>query len=75
MTLATNEVNLELHENAITVHCLNDLLLAQNRNLHILAIKKLVAKESIDNELFSENVPVFVKNYYKQKNGFTTHQH
>ena len=44
VTLAINEVNLELHQHTTTVHGLKDLLLAQNRVVHILAIKKLVAK-------------------------------
>ena len=63
VSLAINEVNLELHEKTNTVNGLRDLLLAQNRDEHILAIKKLVAKESIDNENFPENA----NNYYKQK--------
>ena len=67
VSLAINEVNLELHEHTNTVHGLKDLLLAQNWDLQILAIKKLVAKDSIDNKKFPENERVFSKNYYKQK--------
>ena len=67
ITLAIDELNLELHEHTNTVHGLKDLLLAQNREVDILAIKKLVAKECIDNEIIPENVRVFVKIYYKQK--------
>ena len=40
---------MELHEHVNTVHGLKDLLLAQNRDMPVLVIKKLVAKESIDN--------------------------
>ena len=58
---------MELHEHANTVHGLKDLLLAQNRDVHILAIKKLVMQESIDNDVFPENVRTFAKNYHKQK--------
>ena len=39
----------------------------QNRDVHVLAIKKVVAKESIENEIFPENVRVFAKSNYKQK--------
>ena len=46
---------------------LKDLLLAQNRDVHVLAIKKLVMQESIDHDIFPENVRAFAKNYYKQK--------
>ena len=55
VSLAINEVNLELHEHTNTVHGLKDLLLAQNWDVHILAIKKVVAKESTDNEIFPGN--------------------
>ena len=67
MALVVESVSMELHEHANTVHGLKDLLLAQNRNVHILAIKKLVMKESIDDDIFPENVRTFAKNYYKQK--------
>ena len=63
VSLTINEVNLELHEHTNTVHGLKDLLLAQNRDVHILAIKKLVAKDSKDNEILPENVRVFAKSY------------
>ena len=46
---------------------LKDLILSQNRNVHLLTIKKFVARESIENEKFTENVRVFAKNYNKQK--------
>ena len=54
--LAINEMNLEYHEHTNTVHCQRDLILAQNWGVHALAIEKLVAKESIENEIFLENV-------------------
>ena len=62
-----NGISMEMHEHANTVHGLKDLLLAQNRDVHILAIKKLVMQESIDNDVFPENVRAFAKNYHKQK--------
>ena len=46
--LAIKEIDTELHEHANTVHDIEDLLLAHNRDLHVLAIKKLVAQESIN---------------------------
>ena len=67
VSLAISEANLEVHEHTNTVHGLKDLLLAQNRDVYILAIKKLVAKESIDNEKIPANVRVLAKSYYKQK--------
>ena len=47
------------------VHGIKDLPLAQNRHLHALAIKKLVAQESIDNDIFPEDVRAFARNYHK----------
>ena len=48
VSLAINEINVEHHEHTNTVHGLKDLLLAKNWDVHMLAIKKLVAKESIE---------------------------
>ena len=62
-----NSISMELHEHANTVHGLKDLLLAQNRDVHVLAIKKLVMQESIDHDIFPKNVRAFAKNYHKQK--------
>ena len=65
--LATKEIDPELHEQANTVHGIKDLLLAQNRDVHVLAIKNLVARESIDQDVFPEDVCAFARNYHKQK--------
>ena len=67
MAFVVNSVSMELHEHAKTIHGLKDLLLAQKRDVHILAIKKLVMQESIDQDIFPENVRAFARNYYKQK--------
>ena len=67
VVFVVNSVSMELHEHANTIHGLKDLLLAQNRDVHILAIKKLVMQESIDHDIFPENVRAFARNYYKQK--------
>ena len=58
---------MELQEHANTVHGLKDQLFARDGDVPILAIKKFVAKESLDNEVFPGNVRVLAKNYYKQK--------
>ena len=63
MAFVVNSVSMELHEHANTVQGLKDLLLAQNRDVHILAIKKLVTQESIDHDIF----PAFARKYYNQK--------
>ena len=65
--LAIKDIDTELHEHANTVHGIKDLLLAQNRDVHVLAIKKLVVQESIDHDFFPDDVRAFARNYYKQK--------
>ena len=65
--LAIKDIDTELHEHANTVHGIKDLLLAQNREMHVLAIKKLVAQKSIDHDIFPDDVRAFARNYYKQK--------
>ena len=67
MAFVINSVCMELHEHANTVHGLKDLLLAQNRDVRVLAIKKLLTQESIYHDIFSEKERVFARNYYKQK--------
>ena len=47
----------------VTVHGIKDLLLAQNLDVHVLAIRKLVAQESIDHNVFPEDVRVFARNF------------
>ena len=49
------------------MHGIKDLVLAQNRDMHVLALKKLVLSESIDHDIFPENVREFARNYYRQK--------
>ena len=64
---ALKDINTELHEHAHTVHGIKDLILAQNRDVHVLALKKLVLNEPIDHDVFPENVREFARNYYRQK--------
>ena len=67
MAFVVNSVSMELHEHANTVHGLKELLLAQICDVHVLAVKKLVLQQSINHNIFPENVQVFAKNYYKQE--------
>ena len=67
MGFVVDSVSMELHEHANTVHGLKDLSLAQNRDVHVFSIKKLVMQESIDHDIFPENVRAFAGNYYKEK--------
>ena len=46
---------------------IKDLVLAQNRDVHVLAVKKLVMHEPIDKDIFLENVRAFARNFYNQK--------
>ena len=72
--LAIKEIDTELQEHANTVQGIKDLLLAQNCDVHVLAIKKLVAQESIDHDVFPEDVRAFARNYHKQKKRSPVHQ-
>ena len=65
--MAIRSVNTELHEHTHTVHGIKDLVLAQNRDVHVLALKKLVHGENIDQDIFPEDVRAFARNYFKQK--------
>ena len=65
--LAVHRVGTELHEHTHMVHGIKDLLLAQNRDVHVLVLKKLVNGETIDQDIFPEDVRAFARNYSKQK--------
>ena len=65
--MALRDIDIELHEHAHTVHGIKDLVLAQNRDVHVLALKKLVQCEPIDHDIFPENVRKFARNYFLQK--------
>ena len=60
-------VGTELHEHQSTMRGLKDLHLAQNRDVHLLALKKLMKNEPLDDTLFPEDVQDFAKRYYHQK--------
>ena len=40
LVMAIRDIDTERHENANTVHGAKDLVLAQNRDVHVLAIKR-----------------------------------
>ena len=65
--LAIRRLSTDLHEHAHTVHGIKDLVLAQNLEVHILALQKLVNNENIDQDIFPEYVRAFARNYFKQK--------
>ena len=60
-------IGTELHEHQSTMRGLKVLHLAQNRYVHILALKKLMKNEPLDDILFPEDVQDFAKRYYHQK--------
>ena len=60
-------VGTELHEHQSTICGLKDLHLAQNRDVHLLALKTLMHSEPLDDNLFPEDVQDFAKRYYHQK--------
>ena len=65
--MAICSVSTELHKHAHTVHGIKVLVLAQNRDVHVLALRKLVNGENIDQDIFPEEVRAFARNYFKQK--------
>ena len=67
MTLAVNRVALELHEHVNSVHGVANELLAQNRDVHVLAIEKLVTEDSIENLIFFRKCSCVCKQWDKQK--------
>ena len=46
----------ELHEHHLTKHGLKDLQLAQNRDVHLLALKKLMKSEALEDAMVPEDV-------------------
>ena len=65
--MTIRSVSTELHEHAQTVHGVKGLVLAQNRDVNVLALKKLVNGENIYHDTFPEDVPAFARNYFEQK--------
>ena len=67
VAMAIRSVSTELHENAHNVHGIKDLVPAQNRDVYVLALKKLVNGKCIHQDIFPEDVRAFARNYFKQK--------
>ena len=63
-------IGTELHEHHLTRCGLKDLRLAQNRNrdMHLLALKKLLKDEPLEDAVFPEDVQDFANRFYNQKN-------
>ena len=59
--MALRDMGMELHEHANTVHGIKGLALAQNRDVHVLANKKLLLNETIDHDIFPEEVREFAR--------------
>ena len=63
-------VGTELHEHRLTKYGLKDLHLAQNRDVHLLALTKLKKNEPLEDPVFPDEVQDFAKRYYHQKKDF-----
>ena len=64
---ALRTVGTELHEHFLTKRGLKDLHLAQNRDMHLLALKKLMKGEPLEETIFPEDVQDFARRYFHQK--------
>ena len=60
-------IETELHEHHLTKYGLRDLHMAQNRDVHLLALKKLMRNEPLEEPMFPDEVQDFAKRYYHQK--------
>ena len=67
VVLAIRDLSTEMHEHAHTVHSIKDLVLAQNHDVHVLALKKLVQCKNIVADIFPDDVRAFARYYFKQK--------
>ena len=60
-------IEAELHEHHLTKYGLRDLHMAQNRDVHLLALKKLMKNEPLEDPMFPDEIQDFAKRYYHQK--------
>ena len=60
-------IEAELHEHHLTKYGLRDLHMAQNRDVHLLALKKLMKNEPLEDPMFPDEIQNFAKRYYHQK--------
>ena len=57
-------IGTELHEHHLTKYGLRYLHLAQNRDMHLLALKKLMKNEPLEDPVFPDVVQNFAKRFY-----------
>ena len=60
-------IGTEQQEHHLTKYGLRDLHLAQNRDVHLLALTKLMKDEPLEDAMFPEEVQDFAERYYTQK--------
>ena len=60
-------IGTELHDHHLTKYGLKDLHLSQNRDVHLLALKKLMKNESLQDPIIPDEVQDLAKRYYSQK--------
>ena len=65
--LPIRSLSTDLHEHSHTVHGIKELLLSQNRNVHVLALTKLADNDNVDQDIFPEDVRAFARNNFNQK--------
>ena len=58
-----SETDMELHEHQATVRGLVELRVAQNRDVHLLAMQKLLRDEEFDEITFASVVQDFAQRY------------
>ena len=61
-------VGTELHKHHLTKYGLRDLHLAQNRDVLLLASRKLMKNEPLEDPVFPDEVQDFAKRYHHRKN-------
>ena len=64
---ALRTVGTELQEHFLTRRGLKDLHLAQSGDVHLLALRKLMKGEPLDDAMFPEDVQDFARRYFHQK--------
>ena len=64
---ALRTVGTELQEHFLTKRGLKDLHLAQSRDVHLLALRKLMKGEPLEDAIFPEDVQDFARRYFHQK--------
>ena len=64
-------IEAELHEHHLTKYGLRDIHMAQNRDVHLLALKKLMKNEPLEDPIFPDEIQDFAKRYYHQTKGST----